>query len=211
MKKLNVENCITYNEFIISNPQLFIKFIEDYLSLASNNFCYKEDNNKPSSNFYGLYGGTMIAVINGENWFKVRQKHQYFSNIKNVSEANYYKKVLKLENGKFDDGAIDFIFKYDAILYKMLWAKKYGSNNCDDVLKDFLNINFDEETLKTLNEYIAFVVKHKDEVDKINAILNDMKIHEIKQFDLIEEFVFIILKLFSILTNIKLLIISSFL
>ena len=180
MKKLNAENCIAYNKCIMINPELFKEFINDYIMLANNNYGYKEESTNPFSNFYGLYAGTMVVESNHENWFELRKKFQYLSNIENISQINYLKIELAKENGHFEMHAIDFIFKYDAFLSTMLWSKKhYG-----DVLIDFLKTKFDIETIDLLNEYIDFVIDHIDQIDKINQILTNMKIHEIREFEL---------------------------
>ena len=180
MKKLNVENCIAYNKCIMINPDLFKEFINDYIILANNNYGYKKENTNPFSNFYGLYAGTIVVESNHENWFELRKKYQYLSNIENISQINYLKIELAKENGHFEMHAIDFIFKYDAFLSTMLWSKKhYG-----DVLIDFLKTKFDIETIDLLNEYIDFVIDHIDQIDEINQILTNMKIHEIREFEL---------------------------
>ena len=183
MKKLNVENCIAYNKCISINPDLFKEFINDYIILANSNYGYKEENTNPSSNFYGLYVGTMVVESNQENWFELRKKFQYLSDIKNIARVNDLKIILAQENGHFEMHAIDFIFKYDAFLSTMLWSKKYYG----DVLIDFLKTKFDDETIGLLNEYIDLVIDHIDQIDEINQILTNMKIHEIREFDLMKD------------------------
>jgi len=183
MKKLNVENCIAYNKCISMNPDLFKEFINDYIILANNNYGYKEENTNPFSNFYGLYVETMVVESNCDNWFELRKKFQYLSNIKNIARVNDLKIKLAQENGHFEMHAIDFIFKYDAFLSTMLWSKKhYG-----DVLIDFLKTKFDDETIDLLNEYIDFVIDHMDQIDEINQILTNMKKREIKEFELMKD------------------------
>ena len=188
-KKLNVENCIAYNKCILINPSLFKEFINDYLILANNNYGYKEKNNAPCSNFYGLYAGTMVVESNQENWYKLRKENGYLSNIENIARVNDLKIILAQENGHFEMHAIDFIFKYDVFLYTMLWSQKhYG-----DVLIDFLKTKFDDETIDLLNEYIDFVIDHIDQIDKINEQLLSMKIKEKREFE-IEKDIYLSLK-----------------
>ena len=179
-KKLNVENCIAFNQCIMLDPVLFKSFINDFITLSNNNFGYKEVSTAPFSSFYGLYVGTILTEPNRENWRELRNKHDYLSNIDNIARVNDLKITLAQENGHFEMHAIDFIFKYDAFLYIMLWSKKhYG-----DVLIDFLKTKFDDETLKLVNKYIDFVVEHMDKIDKINEQLLSMKIKEKREFEI---------------------------
>ncbi len=180
MKRLNVENCIAYNECIVYNPKLFKEFFNDYLIFANNRFGYMEVSTGPYSNFYGLYVGTMVSGYNKFNWKKLRDECKYLSDIENSEKVDYLKNALVQENGHFTKSAANFIFKYDPFLYIMLYSKKYYG----DVLIDFLKDKYDEETIDAINEYIDFIIDHIDDIDQINAILYDMKKHEIREFEI---------------------------
>ena len=165
--KLSVDLCLAFNKCIAIDAIMFKRFLIDLEILSLNNYGYKYESTKPSSDFYGLFLHTLVQNRAGLDWYKIRQKLGNLSNVENEEVIAYLKQELTRECPKMNDNAIDFLFKYDMFIENFYRTKTYYN----DTLISLFDKSITPQDIVLISKYIDFVDNNIDHIDEINHAL----------------------------------------